>query len=193
LPSIYVLPQTFFSDKELDHAEKKSMPAIFAKEGFNRNTNRDLLYGPTDYAGGGHFRWKWLQNEGQIMNFLKHWRTDGQVSTMLHIAVSWYQEHAGVSFSLFADVHTPIPYAAARWLHLLRTFLATVDGQLLELDNTYVSAPQRHRDTHLMDIVTAHEAFPPEIQAIMNYCTLYLEVITVSDISNAAGTHLIRC
>jgi hypothetical protein len=166
------------------------MPAIFVKEGFKRNTHRDLLYGLTDYAGGGHFRWKWLQGEGQIMNFLKHWRTDGQVSTMLRIAVSWYQEHTGVSFSLFTDVHTPIPYAAARWLHSLRTFLTTVDGQL-ELDNTYVSTPQRQRDTHLMDIVTTHEAFPPEIQEIMNYCRLFLEVVTISDISNAAGTHLI--
>jgi hypothetical protein len=88
LPSTYVLPQTFFSAKELDNAEKKSMPAIFAKEGLNRNTHRDLLHGPSDYAGGGHFRWKWLQGEGQLMNFLKHWRTNGQVSTMLRIAVA---------------------------------------------------------------------------------------------------------
>jgi hypothetical protein len=39
LPSIYVLPQTFFTAKGLDDAEKKSMPIIFAKEGFNRNTS----------------------------------------------------------------------------------------------------------------------------------------------------------
>jgi hypothetical protein len=35
LPSIYVLPQTFFTDKELDNAEKKSMPIIFAKDFFS--------------------------------------------------------------------------------------------------------------------------------------------------------------
>jgi hypothetical protein len=130
LPLINVLPQTFFTTKELDDTEKKLMPTIFAKEGFNRNTSRDLLYGPSDYAGGGHFRWKWLQGEGQIMNFSKFWRTDGQVSTMLRIAVSWYQQHSGVSFSLFEDIHTPIPYVLARWLHSLRTFLSTIDGQL---------------------------------------------------------------
>jgi hypothetical protein len=121
---------------------------------------------------------------------LKFWRTDGQVSTMLRIAVSWYQQHSGVSFSLFDDVHTPIPYAAAQWLHSLCTFLATVDGQL-ELDNTYVPQSQRHRDTHLMDIVVTHGAFPPEIQAILNYCRLSMNVSTISVISNAAGIHLI--
>jgi hypothetical protein len=190
LPSIYVLPQMFFTAKELDTEEKKSMPIIFAKEGFNRNTSCALLYGPSDYADGGHFRWKWLQGEGQIMNFLKYWRTDGQVSTMLRIAVSWFQQHAGVSFSLFDDVHTPIPYAAARWLNSLRTFLATVDGQL-ELDATYLPESQRQRDLHLMDIVVTTGAFTPEIQAIMNFCQLSMNVITISDISNAAGTHLI--
>jgi hypothetical protein len=45
VPSIYVLPQTFFTEKELDNAEKKSMPAIFAKEGFNRNTSRVVWLG----------------------------------------------------------------------------------------------------------------------------------------------------
>jgi hypothetical protein len=141
LPSIYVLPQTFFTYKEFDNAEKKSMPIIFAKVGFNRNSSRALLYGPTDYAGGGHFRWKWLQGEGQVMNFLKYWRTDGQISTILRIAVSWYQQHAGVSFSMFDDVRTTlIPYSEARWLHSLHTFLATIDGQL-ELDDTYVPTP----------------------------------------------------
>jgi hypothetical protein len=73
LPSIYVLPQTFFDDAALDNAKKKSMPSIFAKCGYNRNTHRALLYGPTDYCGGGFIRWRWLQGEGQIMHFLKHW------------------------------------------------------------------------------------------------------------------------
>jgi hypothetical protein len=104
LPSFYVLPQSFFTPQELDITEKKSMPVIFAKEGYNRNTSRDLLYGPTDYAGGGHIRWKWMQGEGQIMNFLKYWRIDGQISTVRRVAVAWYQAHDDVSFSLLEGV-----------------------------------------------------------------------------------------
>jgi hypothetical protein len=56
LPSIYVLPQSFFKPDTLDKAEKKSMPAIFAKCGYNRNIHRSLLYGPTDLCGGGFLR-----------------------------------------------------------------------------------------------------------------------------------------
>jgi hypothetical protein len=54
LPSIYVLPQSFFTPQELDNTENKSMPILFAKEGFDRNTIRSLFYGPSDYGGGGH-------------------------------------------------------------------------------------------------------------------------------------------
>jgi hypothetical protein len=97
LPSIHVLPQTFFDDAALDNAEKKSMPSIFAKCGYNRNTHRALLYGPTDNCGGDFIRWRWLQGEGQIMHFLKHWRTDSQLEKALRIAVSWYQNAAGFS------------------------------------------------------------------------------------------------
>ena len=59
LPSIYVLGQSFLDADQLDQAEKKSMPAIFAKCGYNRNTHRSLLYGPPTIAvvdssiGGG--------------------------------------------------------------------------------------------------------------------------------------------
>jgi hypothetical protein len=168
LPSIYVLPQSFFTPQELDNAEKKSMPVIFAKEGFNRNISRSLLYGPSDYAGGGHIRWKWMQGEGKIMNFLKYWRIDGQISTAVRIAVSWYQAHTGVSFSLFADAHTPILYSDSRWLHSsLRGFLSSIDG-LITLDQTFIPQAQRQGDEHLMDIAIRSDVFDEPILRILN-------------------------
>jgi hypothetical protein len=190
LPLIYVLPQSFFDPKDLDLAEKKSMSIIFAKEGYNRNTARDLLYGPTDYAGAGHVRWKWLQGEGQIMNFFKYWRINGQISTTLRIAVSWYQFHAGVGFSLFHDVHTPMTYSDARWLNSLRSFLATINARF-DLDDTYVPHLQRIGDVYLMDLLVGTDAYPDDVLRIINNCRLFLNVITLSDITNAAGTHLI--
>jgi hypothetical protein len=101
LPSIHVLPQTFLDADTLDKAEKKSMPSIFAKCGYHRNTHHTLLYGPLDYCGGGFIRWRWLQGEAQITNFVKHWRTLSQFGTTLRITVTWYQYAAGVSWSLF--------------------------------------------------------------------------------------------
>jgi hypothetical protein len=191
LPSIYVLPQSFFGAKTPDDAEKKSMPSIFAKTGYNCNTHRSLLYGPTNYAGGGFIRWKWLQGEGQITNFLKNWRTNGQVSQTLRVAVSWYQYEAGVSWSLFEDVKTSATYTSARWIvPSLRQFLATIDGHF-DLNDEYITPPQREHDIHLMDLVTRSEAFTDKEAAILNHCRMYLNVTMLSDISTAKGDMLI--
>jgi hypothetical protein len=145
------------------------MPSIFAKCGYTRNTQRQVLYGPLDYCGGRFIRWRWLQGEGRITNFLKNWRTKSQLGTTLRIAVAWYQYAAGVSWSLFEDVHTPMDYTHARWLPSLRKFLGTIDGYF-DLDDTYFPPPQREFDVPLMDIVTRSDAFTPNEARIINYC-----------------------
>jgi hypothetical protein len=145
-----VLPQCYYSEKRLDDAEKKSMPSIFAKPVYNRNTSRSLLYGPIDYDGGGLIRWKWLQGEGQIQNFLKHWRTNSQVSKMLRTAVSWYQHNTGAGFTLFQHPSIPIDYSDASYLPSLRQFLSTINSHL-ELHEAYIVPLQRQGDHHIMD------------------------------------------
>jgi hypothetical protein len=109
---------------------------------------------------------------------------------MLRIAVSWYQFHAGVGFSLLHDVHTPVPYSDARWLDSLRNFLATINASF-DLDETHVPHRQRSGDVYLMDLLVGAEAYPPEVLRTINHCRLFLNVITLSDITNAAGAHLI--
>jgi hypothetical protein len=124
------------------------------------------------------------------MNFLKKWCTDSQLGNTLRIAVSWYQYAAGVSWSLFDDVTTPVDYTHARWLPSLRAFLSTIDGHF-ELDETYIPPPQPELDTYLMDLVTRSDAFTPEEARIINYCRQYLGVVTLTDITNAIGDQLI--
>ena len=75
-------------EKELNTAESKSMPPIIAKMGYNRNTNRKLLYGPTKYLGAGLVRWKWIQGAGQITNILKYWQTPGRIGKAYRIAIA---------------------------------------------------------------------------------------------------------
>jgi hypothetical protein len=43
-----------------------------------------------------------------------------------------------------------------------------------------------------MDLVTRSGAFTPEEERIINYCRLFLDVITLSDITNAVGDKLIQ-
>ena len=69
----YVLPQCFFTAKQLNSAEQQTIQPIISKCGYNRNTATAIRYAPTSYAGCGFVRWTRLQGEGQIALFLKHW------------------------------------------------------------------------------------------------------------------------
>jgi hypothetical protein len=46
-------------------------------------------------------------------------------------------------------------------------------------------------DVHLMDLLVGADAYPDDVLRIINHCRLFLNVVTLSDITNAAGTHLI--
>jgi hypothetical protein len=119
----YVLPQCHFSQKELYKAEKIGLAAIISKCGFSSRTPHALLFAPKDYAGGGFLHWAIIQGEGQILLFLKHWRTDTDLAAALQINVAWCQWQAGISQSLLMDTTSDIHYLEARWLPALRQSL----------------------------------------------------------------------
>jgi hypothetical protein len=84
-----------------------------------------------------------------------------------------------------------VDYTQARWLPSLRAFLGTIDGYF-DLDETYIPPPaQRNGDIYLMDLVTRSDAFTPHEASIINYCHLFLGVVTLSDICTAIGNTLI--
>jgi len=120
----FVLPQCFFNPRTLDQAEAKSLPIILAKQGFNRHTAKPIRFCPKSYGGCGMIPWKVLQGEGQIMLFIKHWRTDTIISKMLRMTIAWAQWIAGISSPILHDTKTPLPHLEARWTASLRRSLA---------------------------------------------------------------------
>lgn len=71
----------------------------------------------------------------------------------------------------------------------LRSFLQRINGSInIYQDITYPL--QRHGNQHLMDIAHRSDKFTPIQLEYINRCRLYLQVCTVSDIANEAGTHL---
>ena len=68
-------------------------------------------------------------------------------------------------------------------------FHATIQGEL-RIDNPSIPPIQRVNDSYIMDHVLERGEFSaPEICRI-NYCRLYLQAITVSDVSTATGDKL---
>ena len=154
LPSLcYPLPMHHFGRKELNHIQSKALNYIIARCGFNRHTHRAIIFGSTRY-GGANFRHLYtVQGAGQIHVFLRYWRSPStQAGQLLRICVAWLQISAGVSFSVFQDVDTPINHTDSLWMISIRNFLRAIRGQL-ELSPNFVPKPARENDSFIMDLV----------------------------------------
>ena len=76
-----------------------------------------------------------------------------------------------------------------QWLALLCDFLNTINATL-DLDHTFVPPLQQEDDVHLMDMVLNSKTFTAIQICRINYCCLYLQVHTLSDITQNCGVWL---
>ena len=138
-PSVeYVLPQSFLSEKQLKTIEKASMPKIYARCGFNRNTSRAVLAGPIELSGGGFTPLHVTAGTGYVTHFLKNWRTPAEdIGKQLRIVYAWTSYQAGVSFPLLENPDKELDYVQGRAIPAVRHFLSTIDGAIA-LNNTYI-------------------------------------------------------
>ena len=108
----YPLSQSFIPPKELDDIEKKSLPRIYSKCGYNRNTKREILKGPEELGGGGFIPLEASAGSGYVLHWLKYWRSPlkEEVSKMIRIVYAWNVTSAGVSFPLLEHPEIELSY-----------------------------------------------------------------------------------
>ena len=189
LPSIgYPLACSSLTYAQLDRVQRTAMRIIVARCGFNRNTKREIIYGPMAY-GGANFRYLYMhQGVGQITTFIKHWRQPDTISgKLLRCTMAWTQMTAGTSYSILQRVYEVLPHLESRWLTSMRTFMADINATI-ELDETGVPSVQRQADKHIMDQILESNKFTAAQIRRLNYCRLFLQAITLSDITDASGT-----
>ena len=77
----------------------------------------------------------------------------------------------------------------AKWLASLRQYLHHINGAIT-LDKNYVPQLERVHDIYLMDTILRSQQFDAEEIRFLNYCRLYLQAVTLSDITTATGDYL---
>ena len=170
------------------------MSIMVARCGFNRNTKKEILFGPLE-LGGANFRDLYIkQGLGQILLFMKHWRSETPAGNLLRVALSWAQAQTGVSFPIMSlpIMSRPmvvLPHLEAKWLGSLREFLATLNVQL-QVDAPDTPRLQRAHDANIMDVVMASERYTPSEIRRINYCRLYLKATTLADLATVGGIRL---
>ncbi|KAI2505035.1 hypothetical protein MHU86_9391 [Fragilaria crotonensis] len=165
------------------------MAIITAKCGFNRNTKTEVLYGPKN-LGGAEFRHLIVQQGiSQTLYFLRHWRLESTIGKLLKSTMAWTQLSVGMSYPILERTQDSLPHLEAKWIGSLRQFLGSISASIY-LDDSYVPQPQRENDIYLMDAIVHSDRFTPTEIRKLNYCRLYLQVVTLSDITKPNGHEL---
>ena len=165
------------------------MMIIIPRCGFNRNTHRSIIYGPYQ-LGGATFRHLAVeQGVLQVAYFLRQWRTVSLVGDLLRCSVAWLQASVGTSYSALKYPQTPIPHLESKWLASMLSFLAN-HGLSIHLDKTYIPPPQRQKDEYIMDLLMSSNHYTPAELRKLNYCRLFLNVTTISELAKPCGTVL---
>ena len=185
----YPLAASHFKKSILDAIQRQFMSILIAKCGYNRKTKREIIYGPA-CLGGANFRSLYtIQGTGQVLAFVKYWRSPSQAGKLLRVAVAWTQYAIGMATPFLSDTSTPLPHMESKWLQSLRNYLRHIGGSL-QLDCSYIPSLERMHDHHIMEVITQSAKFTPNEIRTLNHCRMYLQAITLSDITNAAGDAL---
>ena len=111
----YTIPQSFLTKRQLANIEKKNIPKIYSKCGYNRNTARAILQGPKELGGGGFVPLQVVAGTGYVTHFLKHWRTPTEdAGKIIRIVMAWTQYQSGVSYPILQRTDTNLPHIQGR-------------------------------------------------------------------------------
>jgi hypothetical protein len=187
----YPLPQSHLSSKQLRAVQTSVLPLVLSKSGFNRNTHRAVIHGPCEYGGAGFVPLSVHAGVGQILHFIRLWRSPHLVEgKFLQIVTRAVQRQAGISNFILQDTTTRLPQVEAKWLMALRSFLASIDGTIVVHEKVN-PVPNRKSDVNLMDYVCqTHQVTDLQIRRF-NYCRLYLGITWLSEICDVTGTRIL--
>jgi hypothetical protein len=108
---------------------------------------------------------------------------------LLKSVVSWAQFTTGIAFPILEDPSTPLPHLESKWLTSLRGYLASINAAL-HLDVTGLPPLEREHDAYIMDVIVQSRQFTDNEIIRLNYCRLFLNAITLSDLTDTTGNHL---
>jgi hypothetical protein len=133
---------------------------------------------------------KSVQGAKKIILLIRHLRTLGQPHELLQIVLDWIQYIAGIGFHILEDTKSLLLHLEGIWLPTARDYLGQISGST-KIAGLHIQPLERHGDKYLMEMAMATPGFSPGHIKMINYCRLFLQVLTLSNICNAEGTQLV--
>jgi hypothetical protein len=190
-PSLeYPLTVTQFTQDQCDKITSPILRASMAQMGYNRNSPKEVVYGPTSMGGFGLHDLFIEQGIHQVTALVGHLREKKSTTgNMMRIELDWCHVQAGTAEHLLEHPSSPIDYIEACWIMSIRDFLRMYNVRLEFTDHSHPVALCKN-DEFIMDALRLRgECTPGELQRL-NACRMHLRVSRLSEIASADGTRL---
>jgi len=190
LPAVtYPLPASVIPPGKLHDAQSSTTTAFLSKMGYARTFPRAVVYAPKTRGGLGFCHLSAEQGVQKALQVLKHLRADTTTGKVYQTLINHYQLNAGFSTPILE--HTiAAPWSTAYWIDTLREYLNQTGGQII-LQNAWTPKPRRSHDQAIMEaLLEANLKLSPHELKIINNVRIGLQATMLSDIVNAAGTHI---
>jgi hypothetical protein len=161
--------------------------------GINRCTKQLLLFGPTSPGAIG-FTNTWTdQGIAQVQLLMGHLRQQGEIGQLTIILLEILQLDIGSVLPLFSyPLSQVLKYCQRTWLLNVWDFLVSIEGTM-HLEHKWNLAIQQTHDVFLMDAIMNHTPhFPPKVLKQMNACPIFLQVLSLADISDGSGYEILK-
>jgi len=185
----FQLPALSLSEAECNKLQSPVLKAALPKMHINRNTARSIVHGPVCLGGMALPHLYTVQGIDKLHLFLGHLRLEDDTGKLIKISMSYVQLLSGATTFFLNKPYTNYSWVEWGWVTSLWNFLGSTNLSFQMPSHWTPSLPRLH-DVCLMDYFVSLR-LPHSALKSLNYCRLYLQVITLSDISSADGTYIL--
>jgi hypothetical protein len=167
--------------------QRKAVDAFLPAMGYDHSFPREIVYGPRSFGGLnlGHLYTE--QCTAKINTMMLHIRANTTLGRIMRLNLMWTQLYSGMGIPIFESIDK-LTYVTDNWFVQIRDFLISIQGTI-SINNLWTPKIERIGDSILMELFK-NSGLPPASLQLVNNWRIHFQVITLSDICNAAGTYL---
>jgi hypothetical protein len=185
----YPLAVTYFSKSTLDKIHSKALQVYIPKMGYNVHFPRAILHAPNTIGGHGVRTPYTEQGPVSIKLLIQHIRCNTTVNWALRLHLGWVQLVAGIGEPILEQTES-IPHLEGNWIREMRKFMHQINAEV-SIEQLWQPHILRENDEFLMVKAMQYTKVRRELKDI-NRVRIYLQAITVAEISDAVGEKLSR-
>ena len=186
--SHFCLPLTQFTTEQCNEYMKLTRQTFLPRLGWNRHAPLVVIHGPTLLGGNDRVHVETEQLIQHIKFFMGYMRQDTPNGRLYRILLEVYQLIMGVGFHILENTSKDLPHSEPNMIEYIRRQAQSLNITF-KITGAWKPPLVREGDRNIMeDMIALH--LRPEYLRMMNNCRLYLQIVTLADITDPTGAKI---